>query len=514
MRRREFIQCMFPLAGLPLFFPMWSVANTLTGGSRLRRFANIPDDGRVLVLVQLAGGNDGLNAVVPFEHDAYYNARPNLAVPRTDVLRLADDIGFHPALEGLLRLYDEGNLAVVQGVGYPNPNRSHFKSTDIWLTASDSNDIRETGWLGRYFDLVCPPEEDESRCVASGPPAIQIGLTSSLALLGKNPKGITLRDPLTFYNLVAHQPDRHGSDPSPMPRTVAERELQFLRETAAAAFDYAEDIRTATEKGANVVTYPDSDLASQLAIVARLIAGGLSTRVYIVSIKGFDTHANQRGIHDALLRQVGEALAAFQQDLKQLGLSDRVVGMCFSEFGRRVSENASGGTDHGTAAPMFLFGEPIQGGVYGAHPSLTDLDHGDLKHEFDFRQIYATLLDHWLGFDSAQVLGRNYATLPLVSPVTGLNSDQQIPQHYTLAAPYPNPFNPATTIEYGIPISSPIEVSVFSLLGRRVAHWQWDRQPAGWHKLVWRPNELPSGTYVIQLRSGSVRLTRKVQFVK
>ncbi len=515
MRRREFIQCMLPFAGMPLFFPMWSVANTLTGGSRLRKFMNIPEDGRVLVLVQLAGGNDGLNSVVPFENDAYYNLRPNLAIPRQEVIDLNGELGLHPSLQNFLRLYDEGQLAIVQGVGYPNPNRSHFKSTDIWLTASDSNDIQNTGWLGRYFDLVCPPDEGtDETCVTTGPPAIQIGLTSSLALLGKNPKGITLRDPLAFYNLVSRQNDGHGSDPTPTPQTVAERELLFLRETAAAAFEYADDIKTATEKGANTVTYPDTSLASQLAIVARLIAGGLSTRVYIVSIKGFDTHANQKGTHDALLLQVADAIYTFQQDLKNLGLSDRVIGMCFSEFGRRVRENASGGTDHGTAAPMFLFGKPIQGGLYGNHPSLTDLEYGDLKFQYDFRQLYATVLDQWLGFDSAQVLGKSYATLPLVNTVTGLNSDKQIPRDFFLSPAYPNPFNPATTIQYGLPSAGEVEISVFNTLGRRVAVLFRGYQSAGVHRLEWRPNGHSSGTYIVRMRTQGVQLIQKMQYVK
>ncbi|RMD92965.1 MAG: hypothetical protein D6814_16235, partial [Calditrichaeota bacterium] len=236
---------MFPIAGIPLFFPMWSVANTLAGPARLRRFLGIPDDGRVLVLVQLAGGNDGLNTIIPYGHDEYYTNRPKLGVARDQIIDLNGEVGFHPSLANLRPLLDQDELAIVQGVGYPNPNRSHFKSTDIWLTASDSDDIKNTGWLGRYFDLVCPPDEEgSSPCVTTGPPAIQIGLTSSLALLGKNPKGIALRDPLAFYNLVTRQGQEHGSDPSPAPQTTAEKELAFLRETAAAAFQYAGEIKT------------------------------------------------------------------------------------------------------------------------------------------------------------------------------------------------------------------------------------------------------------------------------
>ena len=517
MRRREFIQCLLPLAGMPLVFPMWSVANAL-GQSRLRKFASVPDDGRVLVLVQLAGGNDGLNTIVPYGYDEYYNARPQLAIPKADIIDINGEIGFHPSLLNMKKLLDNDRLAIVQGVGYPNPNRSHFKSTDIWLTASDSDQIQETGWLGRYFDQVCPPEEDSgtgAACVSSGPPAIQIGLTSSLALLGKNPRGIALRDPLAFYNLVSKQSDSHGSDPSPVPQTTAERELAFLRETASAAFSYADEIKNASELGKNTVEYPQTSLAEQLAIVARLIAGGLSTRIYVVSLKGFDTHANQLGTHAGLLQQVADAIWAFQQDLDNLGLSDRVIGMCFSEFGRRVYENASSGTDHGTAAPMLLFGKPIQGGIYGPHPSLSDLDRGDLRFVYDFRQLYATLLEHWLAYNSVDVLGTAYSTLPLIDgKITGTSGRNIIPDRIYLAQNYPNPFNPATTIEYGLPTPAEVEISVYSILGRRIKTLFKGHQSAGVHRMQWRPNGLPSGTYLIQLRAGNAKWVRKARYVK
>ncbi len=517
MQRREFIQCLLPLAGMPLVFPIWNVANAL-GHSKLRKFASVPDDGRVLVLVQLAGGNDGLNTIVPFGHDEYYNARPQLGIPKQNILDINGEIGFHPSLLNLKKLLDNDRLGIVQGVGYPNPNRSHFKSTDIWLTASDSDQLQDTGWLGRYFDRVCPPEEDSgtgASCVSAGPPAIQIGLTSSLALLGKNPRGIALRDPLAFYNLVARQSDAHGSDPSPVPQTTAERELAFLRETASAAFSYADEIKSASEIGKNTVEYPQTSLAEQLAVVARLIAGGLTTRVYVVSIKGFDTHANQSTAHANLLRQVADAIWAFQQDLDNLSLSDRVIGMCFSEFGRRVYENASSGTDHGTAAPIFLFGKPIRGGIYGPHPSLSDLDRGDLKFVFDFRQLYATILDHWLAMDSAEVLGTAYSTLPIIgSNPTSVQERALIPERAYLAQNYPNPFNPATTIEYGLPSPAEVEISVYSILGRRIKTLYKGHQSAGVHHMQWQPNGLPSGMYLIELRSGNGRWMRKARYVK
>lgn len=515
MRRREFIQCMLPLAGLPLVFPMWSVRSAFGATPRLRKFADLPDDGRVLVLVQLAGGNDGLNTVIPYQNDLYYSNRPRLAIDRNTILPLDSDTGLHPSLAPIKSLYDAGNVAIVQGVGYPNPNRSHFKSTDIWLTASNANDLQDTGWLGRYFDVVCPPDENgQVTCGTLGPPAIQIGLTSSLALLGKNPRGIALQDPLAFYNLVAHLGDPHGGNQTVEPKTAAERELFFLRETAASAFEYAGDILQAFDKAGNTVAYPDESLAAQLAIVARLIAGGLSTRVYIVSIKGFDTHANQPGTHNSLLAAVARAIAAFQADLANLGLADRVLGVCFSEFGRRVRENGSLGTDHGTAAPMLLFGRPANGGLYGAPPDLADLDNGDLKHQFDFRQVYASLLEQWLGTTSSTILGANFGQITLVQQTTAAPQSTNHPADFYLLQNYPNPFNPTTTIEYGLPQTTEIELAVFSSLGRRVAVLAKGRQHAGVHRVVWSANGLASGTYYLRLRGRGVYLNRSMQLVK
>lgn len=513
MHRREFIQCMLPLAGFPVVFPMWSLAKTFNGPAGLRRFLDIPNDGRVLVLVQLAGGNDGLNTIIPHAHDAYYINRPTLAVPKDQVLDLTGELGFHPSLANLRPLYDNSQLAIVQGVGYPNPDRSHFTSTDIWLTASNSNEVQDTGWLGRYFDIVCPPDlEGNEPCGTFGPPAVQIGLTSSLALLGRNPKGIALQDPLAFYNLVNRQ--GHGGDPGPAPETTAGRELEFLKETAAAAFQYAGEILQASQNATNTITYPNESLAAQLAIVARLIAGGLTTRVYIVSIKGFDTHASQLLVHSTLLHSVANAINIFQQDLQNLGIAGRVAGMCFSEFGRRVYENASIGTDHGTAAPMFLFGKPINGGIYGSHPSLTDLENGDLKHIYDFRQIYATLLQDWLMTDPAQVLGHAFTTLPLISTTTGVKNKSAVPRDFYLAQNYPNPFNPSTTIEYGLPHESDVELMVINALGQKVTTLVNSRQAAGVHRVLWNTNGHASGVYFMRLRTTEFEQTRAMQVVR
>ncbi len=513
MKRREFIQVMLPLAGLPVVWPVWSFSKPLRRFGRSRYPVNFPDDGRVLVLVQLAGGNDGLNTIVPYRNDIYYRQRPQIAIPQNNVIDIDGEIGFNNALAGLAPHYGAGNLGIVQGVGYPNPDRSHFRSTDIWLTGSSSDEVADTGWLGRYFDLVCPPEEE---CGTYGPPAIQIGLASSLALLGREQKGITLQNPVQFYQLVRRLGESHDPDVIVEPTTPAEHELEFLRQTEAAAFQFAGEIVEAFEKTENLVLYPDEFLANQLSIVSRLIAGGLSTRVYIVSLHGFDTHAAQLNDHNVLLQQMATAIGLFQQELQQLGVAERVVGMCFSEFGRRVSQNASQGTDHGTAAPLFLFGNPVLGGLFGPNPDLNNLVAGDLQHQIDFRQIYATLLEQWLVGDSQAILGESFTTLPLIDATTSVAAPTQsaVPRQFYLSDNYPNPFNPQTTIEYGLPEASDVRVDVLNSLGQRVAVLVQERQERGRHKVTWQANGHASGTYFIRLQAGRFRQTKRVTLVK
>jgi len=513
MNRRDFIHVMMPLAGLPVVWPMWSFAKPLTGAGKSKYPTNFPDDGRVLVLVQMAGGNDGLNTIVPYGHDAYYTARPQLAIAKDQVLKLNHEVGFHPALKPLQPMFDSGAFSIIHGAGYPNPDRSHFRSTDIWLTGSGSNVVSSTGWLGRYFDLLCPPGEE---CGTVGPPAIQIGLTSSLALLGRDQKGIALQNPLQFYELVQRQGSGHNSDPKPTPTTPAGKELEFLRDTASSAFEFAGEIVKAYESKNNLIQYPNESLAAQLQIVARMIAGGLSTRVYIVSIRGFDTHAGQLTVHQNLLDELATSISAFYQDLVALGAGDRVVGLCFSEFGRRVKENASLGTDHGTCLPLFTFGKPITGGIHGAQPSLTDLENGDLKLGFDYRQIYASLLEQWLVGDSAQILGGTFNTLPLINATTGVKDrpSTSIPDTYSLAQNFPNPFNPQTTISFGLPRRTHVQLVIINSVGQEIERLVDGEQPAGQHTVSWSANGHASGTYFYRLRAGSFEETKRMALVR
>lgn len=373
-------------------------------------------NGRILVVVQLAGGNDGLNTVVPFGDPAYYRARPGIAIPEREALRLArkgqgDGLGLHPRLGGLKELYDEGLLTVVQGVGYPNPNRSHFKSMDIWHTA-DTNGTGD-GWLGRYFDSQCAGAPGGGGC--SGHDGIAIGRDAPLAMQGRSFKPVAFETPdlFTWTGEAAGDAEarayaaltRGGVSPGADP---ASNEA-FLTRTALDAQIASERIRNAVA-GRPLAEYPRNRLAQQLAMVAAMIRAGLETRVYYVTLGGFDTHAGQGGVngtHANLMNQFASSLRAFQRDLAASSLDDRVLTMSFSEFGRRVGQNGSGGTDHGTAAPMFLMGKMTRPGVVGDHPSLTDLDQGDLKYSLDFRSIYAGILDQWLKADHARILGKS-----------------------------------------------------------------------------------------------------------
>lgn len=382
----------------------------------------VPDD-RILVVVQLGGGNDGLNTVVPHGYGEYYKARPGIGIPADQVLKVAgdDSVGLHPALKGLKALHDDGMLGIVQGVGYPNPNRSHFKSMDIWQTA-DMNGTGD-GWLGRYLDAECcgygkgesgKPDGSQKAKPAqvNGMPAVSIGRTAPIALQGRAAKPVSfesadlfkwsgeeihesLKDP---YHDITRRGEAQGVDEN--------SNAAFLLRTAMDAQVASDTIRKAV--GATpLVQYPGSAVAKDLQMVAKMIRAGLKTRVYYVSHGSFDTHAGQggaQGRHAQLLTQWSDAVKAFYDDLKKQGNAERVLTMSFSEFGRRVSQNASQGTDHGTAAPVFLFGPMVKQGVLNPHPSLRDLDSGDLKHTVDFRSLYAGLLDGWLKGDSKYAL--------------------------------------------------------------------------------------------------------------
>ncbi len=422
--RRVFLQQGAALASaavtIPTFLQGAAEALAQTPGVHGSR-PGVPDE-RILVVVQLAGGNDGLNTVIPYGDASYYRARPGIGIREEGLIKLGSSrtergLGLHPRMGGLKSLYDDGMLSIVQGVGYPNPNRSHFKSTDIWHTADEGG--TGDGWLGRFFDNKCAGQQGAG---CSGHEAIAIGRTAPLAMQGRTSRPIAFESEDLFRwtgledsDSLVHEAYEQMTSEQPS-NAAPGSAASFLTRTALDAQIASDRIRDAVGVRP-LVQYPRSRLGQQLAMVASMIRAGLETRVYYVTLGGFDTHARQgnvNGSHANLLAQFSQGVKAFWDDLKAQNNDGRVLMMSFSEFGRRVAQNGSGGTDHGAAAPMFLMGPNVRPGVVGDHPSLTDLDGGDLKHTVDFRSVYSGVLEDWLKTDGAGVLGRGYRPAKVV----------------------------------------------------------------------------------------------------
>src|SRR5262245_41130208 len=404
--RRELLRRGSLLVALGLTAPTW-VARAAAAASE-----PAPAGGRtkVLVVVQLGGGNDGLNTIVPVGDDDYYRARPTLAIPRAQAVELVDGLAVHPSLAPLKPLFDARRLAVVQGVGYPNPNRSHFRAMDIWQTGAPER--RENrGWLGRYLDAQCCGEQPR------GPLATAIGDGTPRAYWNEHVLVPSIPD-LEHFQLEADARDRRGAlDAFRMVYDDDEAAGQYeslIRRVGADALASSEELKRIASAYKPASPYPASAFAKGLQAIAQLVNADLGTRVFYISLGGFDTHAGQKNTHARLLKELGDGLAAFQRDLEGHGQADRVLTMTFSEFGRRVAENGSGGTDHGAAEPMLLLGA-VRGGLIGDHPSLTDLDQGDLKHGIDFRAVYASVLEGWLETPSEAVLGQKFGGVPILA---------------------------------------------------------------------------------------------------
>ena len=371
---------------------------------------------RILVVVQLLGGNDGLNTVVPHGMDGYNRGRRALRLTPGSLHKINDTIGLHPGLGGLAKLVEKGRASILQGVGYPNPDRSHFRSMEIWETGGLDPEALETGWLGRGLDAMPPAPGGDLPALHVGPRRLPLALqakrtfTPSLETLEQYRLQIAGGDDRRRAGRQAladvASPGESADDTDPL--------LGFIRRSTLAAYDSSKRLEALADAKAGSVTYPNFGLARRLELIAKVIKAGFGTKIYYSALDGFDTHANQLGSHAALLTELSDSLAAFHDDLADAGQSDRVAVLTFSEFGRRVGENASAGTDHGAAAPVFLTGPVSTPGLVGEHPSLDDLDDGDLKFHTDFRRIYAAILENWLGLAAAPILGPGFDPLPIL----------------------------------------------------------------------------------------------------
>lgn len=394
MKRRTFLKNS-GLASTALFVP--SFLNEFNQGLPKR-----PD--KILVIIQLSGGNDGLNTIVPYQNDLYYKNRPQIAITKQKVLKTKEDLGFHPAMSAFKDLYDDGLVSIINSVGYPNPNRSHFRSMDIWHTASDSKEYLSTGWLGRYLDNDC------DNC--SPLQALEADDSLSLALKGETRKGFSASDAKRlfqttrnrFLQAVANHEDHRGNE-----------NVGYLYKTLVEAQSSAQYLFEQSKKYKSSISYPHTPLGKDLKAVAELIMAHTDTKVYYVSMTGFDTHANQPGRQERLLKTYSEAVSAFVKDLKINHFLNDTLILTFSEFGRRVKQNASRGTDHGTANNLFLINGRLRNpGFFNEAPNLQQLDKGDLQFQIDFRQVYATILEEWLQTNSKTVLTKQFPKLSVL----------------------------------------------------------------------------------------------------
>jgi uncharacterized protein (DUF1501 family) len=397
IKRKTFIQT-GSLATATLLLPRFLKA--FEGGY------TVPPGNKIVVVLQLSGGNDGLNTVVPIRNDVYYKLRPQLGIAKEKALQLTDEVGLHPALTGFKSLYDEGNLGIMNNVGYPNPDRSHFRSMDIWHSASNSNEYWHQGWVGRYLDAQCNGCDKPTQ-------AIEIDDVLSLALKGKGNNGIAVKDPRRLYGTSNEKFFKEVMKQHQ--QAQEEQPVDYLYKTMAQTLSSADYIFKQSKLHPTSATYPKTDLGNNLKTIASLIFSEINTKVYYVSLGSFDTHVGQDDRQSKLFKDMNDAVLAFTNDLKANNRFNDVLLFSFSEFGRRVAQNASNGTDHGTANNMFFVSGGLQQkGLINAMPDLSKLQDGDLQHSVDFKNVYATVLNKWLAADDVAILGRKYDKLSFI----------------------------------------------------------------------------------------------------
>lgn len=506
MKRRKFIQS----TGLSI--PLVINGMNMQAMPKSSLFSAIAEENdKVLVLVQLIGGNDGLATITPLDqYDKLANVRGNILIPQSSLLDVGFNNAFHPTMTGMKSLFDDGRMSVVQAVGYPNQNRSHFRSTDIWTSGSPADEQWTTGWLGRYFQGGAPdypvgyPNADYP-----DPFAITMGSLVSETCQGTATNySLAINDPFNLNPLL----DLQGS---PAPLTPYGEELTFLRQSIEQTNAYGEVILNAAESVDNMVTYPGADvnpLAVQLKNVARLIAGGLKTKVYIVSLGGFDTHANQVadgdpsvGDHSNLMKRLSDAVALFQQDINLLGLGERVLTMTFSEFGRRIRSNDSFGTDHGDAAPLMLFGQCVAPGFLGENPEIP-VNPGvqdAIAMQYDFRNVYGSILTDWFEVETQDVknlLFPEFTHIPIIDGCESTSTNEA--SQYLEASAYPNPFSNQVHLRFNSG-NEHVKLSVFNGSSQELKVLVNKKLSSGEHQFTFDGSGFPAGTYYFHLRLAS-----------
>ncbi len=518
MKRRKFLQ-----SGSILTLPL------MLGGMEVSALTNSGlfniidgDSDKVLVLIQLNGGNDGLNTVIPLnQYDNLVNARPNVIIPQNDILPFTDTNGLHPNLSGMKALYDDARMSLVQGVGYPDQNRSHFRSTDIWTTGSSSDEFLTSGWLGRFMNLRYPGYPDGYPNDENPDPfAITLGY-----IVSETCQGIS-----SNYSIALNNPE----ELSQIEETVEGNtdnscygmELKFIRDSIKQTNAYSDSVSTAYDQGNNLASYDqENPLARQLQIVAKLVSGGSKTKIYVVSLGGFDTHADQvvggettTGVHADLLKYLSDAAYSFQTDLKMLGCEERVLSMTFSEFGRRIASNFSNGTDHGSAAPLFIFGKCINPAIIGDNPEIAETvdSQEGVAMQYDFRSVYASVLKDW--FDASEdeirdVLFDDFQYIPIINSCTSVNTED-VNLEFDDIRMYPNPAINFTSLNLSITESTSLRIALYDVLGHRVKVVSERLYKAGDHQIDIDLHDFITGNYVVEILTPKGRKAKILSVVK
>lgn len=549
MDRRKFLKQLGVAGITPVLLNGISI-NALAANSPLMKMLAESHSDRVLIFIQLHGGNDGLNTIIPIKkYNEYYDIRSNIAIPNfgerkyielDNNLPEEDKLGLHPDMKAVKELYDKKSAAVVQAVGYDNMNLSHFRSRDIWFMGTDYDERTGSGWMGRFLENEYPNYPDAYPSEAMPDPlGLEMGNDVTLAYQQENsiPAGISIANPENFYKLI-NSVDMDEPESLSFPDSYYGEELKFLSKLEDKTNDYAARLKELWDKGKNAegVVYPkkyplltpkpyiNNPLSEQFKIIARLLSGGIKTRIFMTRITGFDTHATQveetdasQGRHAALLYHISETVGAFYKDLEAQGLDKKVLTMTFSEFGRRVYSNGSFGTDHGKAAPILLFGPGLKGGVYGTNPNLNDLDNGNLKHQFDYRQVYTAVLSDWLGATDSSISKTGFGDyldtkLDLIDKSLAVHDVDPNSSVSKLHSCFPNPASTTTKITYYLDNNAQVILRLYSSSGQLIKELVNAKQNKGNYEVEIDVSDLRAGNYIYRLSANNFSAA-KIMFV-